>query len=645
VKKSIVPILMLLIVFVLKAKAEYVFSDRGVLNLGKSLQVLEGDYPVKKILKGDYDSLFTGNQLTIDSKFNHKTCWVKVHVESMELSYTSWILKTDKHYGDVNCYIIFDNGKIITQRSGWNFPLSKRSLNEADVLFNFSLEPRQSANIYFRIQTNLRWSTINEVKLSLYTYNDWSEQKWKTFLLLFFYLGICVLACFYWLINYIYSKTNNYLLLTFVTLSQLFFILDHFGILTILVFDEAFYMLSQYGFNFIWLPMLTVSFYVLGNSIVKYSETLPKFNYVYVALGIFNTLCPIVTPFIFRWEHSLRISLVVSLISTLTGLITMYYIYNRYKKRGVMLAFWAAMPFFIVFDIYILSMVNVISEDFAHNLIIPLGGLISVIIIFYGMVNYVRILRQKRNSELIEKENLVREQKDMLEKKVEERTSDLAIKTIELENEKRKADELLHNILPHEIALELKQSNKTSVKTYSLVTVMFTDFVGFTTISELVSAELLVSEIDYCFSAFDEIIQKHGIEKIKTVGDAYMCVAGMPVLNYTHAEDMINAAFEIIVFIENRKREKAAKGELPFDIRIGIHSGPVVAGIVGKKKFAYDIWGDTVNLTARMEQNSQAGRINISENTYRLVKNKFRCVHRGKISAKNKGEVDMYFVE
>ena len=214
-----------------------------------------------------------------------------------------------------------------------------------------------------------------------------------------------------------------------------------------------------------------------------------------------------------------------------------------------------------------------------------------------------------------------------------------------VEKEKERSDNLLLNILPSEVAEELKQTGECQPKTFSMVTVMFADFKDFTSVSEKVSAELLVSEINYCFSAFDNILQKHEIEKIKTVGDAYMCASGLPTLNYTHAFDVVTAALEMKYFILTRKKEKEGKGEIAFEIRIGIHTGPVVAGIVGIKKFSYDIWGDTVNLAARMEQSCDAGNVNISGSTYELVKDKFSCVHRGKIQAKNKGEIDMYFVD
>ncbi len=213
-----------------------------------------------------------------------------------------------------------------------------------------------------------------------------------------------------------------------------------------------------------------------------------------------------------------------------------------------------------------------------------------------------------------------------------------------IQKEKKKADTLLLNILPAEVATELKANGSAKAKHYDDVTVMFTDFKGFTLIGEQLTPTQLVAEINYCFVAYDNIILKYGIEKIKTIGDAYMAVCGLPKPDSSHAEKVVKACLEIRKFMEEYKTDRL-KNNLPFfEARIGINSGSVVAGIVGIKKFAYDIWGDTVNTAARMEQNSEAGKINISGTTYELVKNKFTCTYRGKIAAKNKGEIDMYFV-
>jgi class 3 adenylate cyclase len=207
--------------------------------------------------------------------------------------------------------------------------------------------------------------------------------------------------------------------------------------------------------------------------------------------------------------------------------------------------------------------------------------------------------------------------------------------------EKKKSDSLLHNILPAEVAEELKAKGSTTARQYNDVSILFTDFVNFTQTSETLSPEELVHELNTCFTAFDEITGKYEIEKIKTIGDAYLAVCGLPNADPKHAQNVVHAALEIRDFIGARKQQL---GDHAFDIRIGIHSGSVVAGIVGVKKFAYDIWGDTVNTAARMESSGEAGKVNISETTYGLVKDEFTCTHRGKITAKGKGEIDMYFV-
>ncbi|MGE5108988.1 MAG: adenylate/guanylate cyclase domain-containing protein, partial [Sphingobacteriales bacterium] len=223
-----------------------------------------------------------------------------------------------------------------------------------------------------------------------------------------------------------------------------------------------------------------------------------------------------------------------------------------------------------------------------------------------------------------------------LENKVEERTNELYL-------EKKKSDDLLLNILPEEIANELKQTGRTIPRSYEVATVMFTDFENFTSKSEKLSPEELVNMIDTCFRKFDEIISKYNLEKIKTIGDAYLCVSGLPDTKDHNAANVVNAAIEIIEAINSMRQNADENGY--FDIRIGIHTGPLVAGVVGDKKFAYDIWGDTVNTAARMEQNSEPNKINISQSTYELVKDEFNCVFRGKKAAKNKGMIEMYFAE
>ena len=211
--------------------------------------------------------------------------------------------------------------------------------------------------------------------------------------------------------------------------------------------------------------------------------------------------------------------------------------------------------------------------------------------------------------------------------------------------EKKRSDELLLNILPAETAEELKATGTAAARDFDEVTVLFTDFKDFTQASEKMTAHELVKEIHYYFSEFDRIISNHNIEKIKTIGDSYMAAGGLPTANKTNAADTVSAALEIQAFMHQIKQQKQNENKIFFDIRIGVNTGPVIAGIVGIKKFAYDIWGDTVNIASRMESSGEEGKVNISGTTYELIKEKFHCTYRGKVLAKHKGEIDMYFVE
>lgn len=212
----------------------------------------------------------------------------------------------------------------------------------------------------------------------------------------------------------------------------------------------------------------------------------------------------------------------------------------------------------------------------------------------------------------------------------------------EIIKEKLVSENLLLNIIPRDVADELKLTGKVKAKLFDNVTVLFTDFVNFTNTAEIRSPQELVEELDTCFKAFDEIAAKFNIEKIKTIGDAYLAVAGLPHANSHHAIDTVKAAIEMRNYMKARRKKM---GALTFEVRLGIHSGKVIAGIVGMKKFAYDVWGDTVNTAARMEQSSEIGMINISHETYKLIENKFVCSYRGEIEAKNKGKMKMYFID
>ncbi|MBL4667727.1 MAG: hypothetical protein JKY30_00485 [Flavobacteriales bacterium] len=256
--------------------------------------------------------------------------------------------------------------------------------------------------------------------------------------------------------------------------------------------------------------------------------------------------------------------------------------------------------------------------------------ILSPLLMIYGIIKY-RINQEKVHKELLEVQVLDRTREVIRQKEL-------------LEVEKDKAEKLLLNILPAETAEELKAKGKATARKYRMTSIMFTDFKSFTKIAEVLKPEKLVTELDNYFKKFDEIIDKYDVEKIKTIGDAYMCAGGIPIRNKSNPIDIVLAGLEIQRFMKVYNKAKEEGGEKGWGLRIGVHTGPVIAGVVGIKRFAYDIWGDSVNIASRIEAASSVGKVNISGVTYELVKEFFTCEYRGEIKAKNKGKIDMYFV-
>lgn len=256
-------------------------------------------------------------------------------------------------------------------------------------------------------------------------------------------------------------------------------------------------------------------------------------------------------------------------------------------------------------------------EKTQRNLLMALVGMVVIVLI--GL--FMRYMGMKEHARILEEKNRI------------------------IEQERERSEELLLNILPKIVADELKLNGAANAKRFNEATVLFTDFKNFTNISKKMTPEDLVKDLDYCFKGFDAIIEKYGLEKIKTIGDSYMCAGGLPTGSNSKASDVVKAALEIQDFLAQWKIERIAADKPFFEARIGIHTGPIVAGVVGNKKFAYDIWGSTVNVASRMETGGETGKVNVSATTFDLIKQEFECEHRGKMNAKNYGEVDMYFVK
>jgi class 3 adenylate cyclase len=256
--------------------------------------------------------------------------------------------------------------------------------------------------------------------------------------------------------------------------------------------------------------------------------------------------------------------------------------------------------------------------------------------------NAVETVMLRRNNKKLISE--LQANNEHLEEKVKSRTAEVERQKEVIQAAKMQSDSLLLNILPDEIAEELKRFGRSYARKHPQVSVLFADIKGFTLVAEALSPEKLVTELDEVFRAFDNIVDKYDMEKIKTIGDAYMCACGLPRSDGENALKAVKTAIDMQQFIRGFGLACRIQNLPEFEIRIGIHTGPVIAGVVGSRKFAYDIWGDTVNIASLMEQHGEVGKINISASTYSLIKEHYDCKHRGKIEVKSKGGIDMYFV-
>ncbi len=290
---------------------------------------------------------------------------------------------------------------------------------------------------------------------------------------------------------------------------------------------------------------------------------------------------------------------------------------------------------------------NNIDEIWVHTFISPQltkGGNIEKLIIVESDITDLKAKEKElyeQNMKMFQITENLESANALLEKQRDEINEQKQL----IEAEQEKSERLLLNILPFEVARQLKSKGRAGTRLYKHVSVMFSDFKGFSKISKQLDPKTLVSYLDNYFIRFDEIVGTHYLEKIKTIGDAYMCAGGLPLRNNSNPVDSVLAGLEIQHFMAEVNKDNALNHKPLWELRIGIHTGSVVAGVVGKKKFAYDVWGDTVNVAARLQERGEVGKVNVSGDTYQYIKDYFVCEYRGKIEAKNVGKIDMYFVE
>jgi len=404
--------------------------------------------------------------------------------------------------------------------------------------------------------------------------------------------------------------------------------------------------LSWHTFSITLILLASTCFFALRFSksfleIQILSRRLSNFSYVADAMVLTTVMCSITTFFIDTLTPFLNIFILFVILASIIFIIS-FGIYAY--RQGVR----AARFFLIAWGILLIGVtfrglmeLNIFPVNIFTLSASQIGSIIEMLLLSMGLADRINQAKIQVNKAQLHTIEVLKQNELTLEKKVKLRTTELQMLNSELHlsltnlgEEKRKSENLLLNILPEEVATELKLTGEATPKHFEMVTVIFADLVNFTIYASSNQPQEIIEKLDNLFEKFDDICMRHGLEKIKTIGDCYMAAGGLPKPNTTNARDTVNAALEML----------RIANECEWDLRIGIHTGSVVAGVVGKHKFAYDIWGDAVNIASRMESSSEQNKINISQATFNLVVPYFTCTARGLVHAKNKGEVDMYYV-
>ena len=574
--------------------------------------------PVADIAAGRYDSLFTRHDRQfICYGITNGASWVRFRIANPDQAdvYVSVGLPT---LDSAKLFRIVNGQPVLLGVQGIRPPYTRRQINTQEFMFNLGLR-QDTATYLLRVsESRAHFYTLKAGPLT-----DLLPRAGRLTLVFAINIGLLLMLSLYNLFLYLTLRDKAYLYYVAYNLAYLLFFAQISGIWQVYgafvqpVIDHCDTVFSS-GTLFFG-GLFTMAFLNLRQYSELYYRVMMLLTVLVgsmIALAVFGA-----NETAFQLIPGISILLLGGEIAA-----TLYVMRRGYTPARLFLVGWGTAAVAVIG--YILGLYRVYNFTAATAHIPELASTFEAIIFSYALAVRVNKYRQ-------EKEDLILSQNVMLETKVTERTA-------ELNQQKVETEKLLLNILPSDVAAELKSKGTADARFFNDVTVLFTDFKGFTTVAERLTPQQLVDELHQCFKGFDEIVGRYGIEKIKTVGDAYLAAAGVPNALEAHALVMVQAATEIRDFMSERRRQI---GENTFEVRIGIHTGSVVAGIVGVKKFAYDIWGDTVNTAARMEQNSEPGKINISQSTWELVHEKFSCTYRGKVAAKNKGELNMYFVD
>lgn len=537
--------------------------------------------------------------------------WIKFRISNQSQDFLTAYLGFCSDFDSIQVYAGDENQLAFASNSGSRLHSRDKQLPFFTNSFNFSIRDRDSMEVYILATLNPAVGSEHFFHIHFYPeiypliHGEFNRTIRRSiffgimFLLACF--GIVMVLSFKERVFIYYSLFVIAWILYFVNVVQLFSYFFDFNI-------KYIYVLSSNAA----IPYLVIFSYLFSSRYLNLKVRMPVYNRIYLIVALVVTVYSFSYFFIMPdLRLGTRISNILLLVYMPFIMIPIFYLFKRSKSARVSLV--STLVLFVGASTYTLALLGILPQYALFWDAFQLGAIGFSGILFYGLFDKIN---------QIQKDKLL------------------------LSVEKEKTDELLFNILPSEVATELKENGFCEARDYSKVNVMFTDFKDFTATSNQLSAKELVYEVNSCFVAFDQIIEKYKIEKIKTIGDSYMAASGLETQTETRVVDIVLAAIEMQDFLSKRNREKRINNQHPFEMRVGIHTGPVVAGIVGVKKFQYDIWGDTVNTASRIESYGQVGKVNISDATYQFIKDEpdFVFEKREELEVKGKGKISMWFV-
>ncbi|TAF64483.1 MAG: hypothetical protein EAZ55_11650 [Cytophagales bacterium] len=536
---------------------------------------------------------------------------------------------------DTALLYVFEKEKLIHQRNiiarqpEFNLPNSPFSLpNSQDTLTCYL---RLTSQVPFLVPINL----MTKKEMIDHTF-------WLSIPDLLFFGAVLVMILYNLFIGIItWSKSYFYYVSYTITLGLTTFFLKGYPVV---ILGKYHYIINDY---FAVLASITSVFLALFTIDFLYLKQASKLGYKLLSVGIALQTIAIIVFLLGYVNLNVILYQVFNLYVNVVIFSISIYLYKRYQPAK--LFFWAFLIYLVLSSIVNLTFANIIPF---YGIIVlyslHIGSSIELTLFSIALANKINLYRREKEEAQEENLKLIQEQNTILEQKVVERTQQLQETNEELnitlqviEQERQKSDKLLLNILPAEVASELKETGKTEVKYFDSVTVLFADVKGFSALATKISPQELIAQLDETFTKMDEISTRFGLERIKTIGDCYMACGGLPHANKTHAFDVILTALNIQHWMNT---ERARKNGNFWEVRLGIHTGDAVAGVIGKTKFAYDIWGNTVNLASRMESTGEVGKVNVTEATFQAVSTYFEGEYREEIEAKNIGKVKAYFI-